>query len=108
MSWGGLVGAGLAGLTRLARLGWLVGMTWLVGYLNQHLNVLEMALKTFNFVQGLSRTPLLLFLDISPTYLKTKHFVKTNNIEIENLKISKIDPGKLEVASFRTAATVCA
>ena len=34
---------------------------------NWNLNVLEMALKTLHFVQGLSRTPLLfLFLDISP------------------------------------------
>ena len=33
---------------------------------NWNLNVLEMARKTLHFVQGLSRTPLLLFLDISP------------------------------------------
>ena len=33
---------------------------------NWNFNVLEMALKTFHFVQGLSRTPLLCSLDISP------------------------------------------
>ena len=34
---------------------------------NWHFKVLEMALKTFHFVPGLSRTPLLFFLDILPT-----------------------------------------
>ena len=33
---------------------------------NWNFNVLDMALKTLHFVQGLPRTPLLFFLDISP------------------------------------------
>jgi len=33
---------------------------------NWNLNVLEMTLTTLRFVQGLSSTPLLLFLDVSP------------------------------------------
>ena len=58
---------------------------------NWNLNVLEMALKTLHFVQGLSRTPLLCF----PRYLTTR-FPKMNlrkqNVENRksgNLKIQK-------------------
>ena len=58
---------------------------------NWNLNVLEMALKALNFVQGLSRTPLLFFLDISPTYFPN-YFAKNNNFDndkSEHLKIPK-------------------
>ena len=62
---------------------------------NLHFKVLEMALKTFHFVPGLSRTPLFfLFLDISPTHF-SKTFCKNNKSrELKNLKISNPDPGK--------------
>ena len=54
---------------------------------NWNFNVLEMALKTLHFVQGLSRTPLLFFLDISPPDF-SKIFGKTKQIStIENMGI---------------------
>ena len=58
-----------------------------------------MALKTLHFDQGLSRTPLLFI----PRYLT--NIWSENNLQkeqisrIENLKILKVDPGKL-VDSF--------
>ena len=58
-----------------------------------------MALKTLHFGPGLSRTPLLFI----PRYLA--NIIFTNILQqiiiliIENLKISKVDPGKL-VDSF--------
>ena len=56
---------------------------------NWNLNVLEMALKTLHFVQGLSRTPLLFI----PRYLTNifyKHILRKDKISIiENLKIQK-------------------
>ena len=55
-----------------------------------------MELKTLNFVPGLSRTPLLFI----PRYLTNVFFkimLQKENISIiDNLKISKVDPGKLD------------
>ena len=63
---------------------------------NWNFNVLEMALKTFHFVQDLSRTPLLFI----PRYLTNIFFKnisqKEQFSEIRNLAISKFDPGKLK------------
>ena len=47
-----------------------------------------MALKTLHFVQGLSGTPLIIFLDISPPDFPTIFGTKTN-LENRNLKIQK-------------------
>ena len=58
-------------------------------------NVLEMVLKTFHFVPGLSRTPLLFIFDISPTYFCSNIFprkIKTGIWVSEN-------PGFVSVAS---------
>ena len=51
---------------------------------NWNLNVLEMALKTFHFVQGLSRTPLLFI----PRYLTNIFF--ENHLHKETSRKSKI------------------
>ena len=54
--------------------------------------------KTLHFVQGLSRTPLLFI----PRYLTNmffEHILQTKR-NLENLKISKIDPGKLDDSFF--------
>ena len=62
-----------------------------------------MALKTLHFVPGLSRTPFLFF----PRYLTNifpKHILQKEKVSrIGNMKISKVDPGKL-VDSFSPRA----
>ena len=61
---------------------------------NWNFNVLEMSLKTFHIVQGLSRTPLL-FIPRYPTNIFFENSLQKEEISrIENLKISKDDPGK--------------
>ena len=45
-------------------------------------NVLEMALKTIRFVQGLARTPLLYFLRYFKTGLRQIYFFKIDYLEI--------------------------
>ena len=60
--------------------------------INWNLNVLEMALKTLHFVQGLSRTPLVFFSSISHHQNFQNYFAKTKNLEnrkSENLQIQK-------------------
>ena len=58
-----------------------------------------MALKTLHFVPGLSRTPLL-FIPRYLTNLFFQHILQKETISRnENLKISKVDPGRL-VDSF--------
>ena len=58
-----------------------------------------MALKTLHFVPGLSRTPLL-FIPRYLTNILFKNILQKEEISrIENLEISKVDPGKL-VDSF--------
>ena len=68
---------------------------------NWNLNVLEMALKTIHFVQGLSRTPLLFV----PRYLTTRFpkniLQKKKTSRIENLEIWKSkNPGSLTGAQI--------
>ena len=54
---------------------------------NWNFNVLEMALKTLNFVQGLSRTPLL-FIPRYPTNLFSKYILQKQTLpRIDNLEI---------------------
>ena len=66
---------------------------------NWHFKVVEMAFKTIHFIPGLSRTPL----SFIPRYLTNiffEHILQKQQISrIENLKISKVDPGKF-VDSF--------
>ena len=61
---------------------------------NWNFNALEIALKTLRFVQVLSRTPF----SFIPRYLTNIFFKNMLQKEhnLENLKISKIDPGKLK------------
>ena len=56
--------------------------------LGWNLNVLEMAIKTLHFVQGLSKTPLLCSLDISPPDSQ-KYFANTKNLENRPSEIQK-------------------
>ena len=58
---------------------------------NWNFNVLEMALKTLHFVQGLSRTPLLFI----PRYLTNKMF--THILQKENLDNRKSENPKTQV-----------
>jgi len=59
-----------------------------------------MAHKTLHFVQGLSRTPLLSIPRYLTNIFPKKYVAKIQKISrIDNLEISKVDPGKL-VESF--------
>ena len=63
---------------------------------------LEMVLKTFHFVPGLSRTPLL-FSSISHQHIFRKYFSKQKNLE--NLKIwNSENPGSLTGAQHTAVA----
>ena len=68
---------------------------------NWNLKVLEMALKTIHFVQGLSRTPLL-FIPRYITNIFFKHILQQQKISrIGNLKICKSkNPGSLTGAQI--------
>ena len=68
---------------------------------NWHFKVLEMALKTFHFVPGLSRTPLL-FIPRYITNILSKNISPGNKLSrIGNLKISKSkNPGSLTGAQI--------
>ena len=59
--------------------------------INWNFNVLEMALKTFHFVQGLSRTPLLFI----PRYLT--NIFSENSLQKENLENQKSENPKIQV-----------
>ena len=70
---------------------------------NWNFNVLEMALKTLHFVQGLSRTPLLIVPRYLPTKNSHKYFEKNKNLE--NRKSSSLTR-QVKVSSFVSAGTV--
>ena len=70
--------------------------------MNGNFNVLEMALKTLRFVQGLSRTPLLFFLDISPPEFQDPVH---RNKNLENRKSGSL-PKQVKVSFFVSAGTV--
>ena len=53
-------------------------------------NVPELTLETFHFVQGLHRTPLLFFFDISKRYF-------LGNLKYEHLKLWKLENWKFNI-----------
>ena len=59
-------------------------------------NVVEMTLKTLHFVQGLPRTPLLFFFDISTSYFFKNKCMKSKSARCSNFFLFKnIFPGSL-------------
>ena len=73
---------------------------------NCTLNVLDMALKTLHFVQGLSRTPLLFILRYLANIFSEKYFAGRENLENRKSGNLKNQSWKVKVSSFVCAGTV--